>query len=127
MVVQATAAREVLAVLPDPAETALEAVEGAGRDAMTELRPLLGLLAPSPEATTPPGTAKGTCPGSHRSRARADSAPLSTGSRSPACRPRCASPVNRARCRPESTSPPTGSSRRRRPTRSSTATAARRP
>ncbi|MFG3206526.1 histidine kinase dimerization/phosphoacceptor domain-containing protein [Streptomyces sp. NPDC048192] len=97
MVVQATAAREVLAVLPDPAETALEAVEGAGRDAMTELRPLLGLLAPSPEATTPPGTAKGTCPGSHRSRARADSAPLSTGSRSPACRPRCASPVNRDR------------------------------
>ncbi|MFD8930027.1 sensor histidine kinase [Streptomyces mirabilis] len=49
MVVSASAAREVLVTLPGEAETALRAVEGAGRDAMTELRHLLGLLAPSPD------------------------------------------------------------------------------
>jgi signal transduction histidine kinase len=47
MIVQASAAREVLASEPGQAAAALRAVEGAGRDAMTELRHLLGLLAPS--------------------------------------------------------------------------------
>jgi signal transduction histidine kinase len=51
MVVQAAAARDVLSAvpvtLPGEVEAALEAVEGAGRDTMTELRHLLGLLAPS--------------------------------------------------------------------------------
>ncbi|MBB4921104.1 sensor histidine kinase [Kitasatospora kifunensis] len=47
MVVQASAAREVLTTMPGEAAAAMLAVEGAGRDAMTELRHLLGLLAPS--------------------------------------------------------------------------------
>jgi signal transduction histidine kinase len=47
MVVQAAAAREVLVTMPGEAEAALKAVEDAGRHTMTELRHLLGVLAPS--------------------------------------------------------------------------------
>src|SRR5688572_14124407 len=53
MIVQAAAAREVMATLPAAAAQALTAIEGAGRDTMTELRHLLGLLAPPADGAEP--------------------------------------------------------------------------
>ncbi len=52
MVVQAGAARRMLGVSPGDARAALAAIEASGRTAMTELRHLLGLLAPSGEPRT---------------------------------------------------------------------------
>jgi hypothetical protein len=47
MVVQAGASRRVLDSSPADAREAMLAIEASGRTAMTELRHLLGLLAPS--------------------------------------------------------------------------------
>ncbi|MGW0394678.1 sensor histidine kinase [Streptomyces sp. NPDC003042] len=54
MIVQAGAAREVLATMPQEAAAAMSAVESAGRSTMTELRSLLGLLAPAQDGEDEP-------------------------------------------------------------------------
>ena len=59
MIVQAGAARKIMATSPTDAEDALLAVEATGREAMTELRNLLGLLSPAADGRE---SGSGVCP-----------------------------------------------------------------
>ena len=66
MIVQAGAARKILATSQADAEDALLAVEATGREAMTELRNLLGLLSPAAdgrESGSPDGHFPGVAAG----------------------------------------------------------------
>jgi signal transduction histidine kinase len=65
MIVQAGAARKILASSQADAEDALLAVEATGREAMTELRNLLGLLSPAADGTDQPPAAGPPSPGAH--------------------------------------------------------------
>lgn len=56
MIVQAGAARKIMASSPSDAEDALLAVEATGREAMTELRNLLGLLSPAADGSDESGS-----------------------------------------------------------------------
>jgi signal transduction histidine kinase len=59
MIVQAGAARKIMASSPADAEDALLAVESTGREAMTELRNLLGLLSPAADGRDEAGRGAG--------------------------------------------------------------------
>ena len=63
MVVQAGAARRVLGASPEEARSALQAIEESGREAITELQHMLGLLAqPGEPEQADPAVAQDTAP-----------------------------------------------------------------
>jgi len=75
MIVQAGAARKILASSQADAEDALLAVEATGREAMTELRNLLGLLCPAADGADQPPAAGACSPGAHSRPAGTATAP----------------------------------------------------
>jgi signal transduction histidine kinase len=102
IVVQAAAADEVFDEHPDQARGALRSIEQAGRDAMAELRRVLGAVRPEAGAAPAPPQ-----PGLDRlDDLAAPCAPAACGSS-------CAGRGRRRRCLPASSCRPTGSSRRR--------------
>jgi hypothetical protein len=109
MVVQADGAAYVLDAAPDQAKKALETISSTGRQALAEMRRLLGVLRTRRAAST---SRSPTCSRSRTlsSSAAAPGSPSTSRSRAP-----------RARCPAASSSPRTASCRRRSPTRASTA------
>jgi len=96
MIVQAGAARKVMAASPADAEDALLAVEATGREAMTELRNLLGLLSPAADgresgsgAYSPgaPAAGTGTSVGSSAAAGTAVAGPAAAAGQRPGCGP----------------------------------------
>jgi signal transduction histidine kinase len=87
MIVQAGAARKILASSPADAEDALLAVEATGREAMTELRNLLGLLSPAADGTDQPAPADAHSPASRSRPPGATTAPPGTATAPAALRP----------------------------------------
>ena len=75
MIVQAGAARKIMASSQADAEDALLAVEATGREAMTELRNLLGLLSPAADGADQPPAAGASSPGAHSRPAGTATAP----------------------------------------------------
>ncbi len=110
IVVQAAAAEDVFDARPDQAREALRSIEGAGREALRELRRLLGGVRPASggrPAAAPAG------PRSHSTSWPSRCAP-------PAWRSWCAGEGTRPPCRPGSSCRRTGSCRRPSPTRCAT-------
>jgi signal transduction histidine kinase len=66
MIIQAGAARKIMTHAPADAEEALLAVEAGGREAMTELRHVMGLLTTDTGDTPPTGPALTPQPGLHQ-------------------------------------------------------------
>ena len=104
IVIQAGAALRAIDRRPEAARTAIEAVERTSREALADMRRMLGILVMAPR---PPRARWRRCPGS------TGSASSSRRSASPACRSSCRSRASAARSTPGSSCRPTASSRRR--------------
>ena len=109
IVVQAQGGARMVRIEPDEAEQAFVAIERTGRQALAEMRRLLGMLRAADHAT-----ALAPQPGVERLEE------LIEGVRGPAYRSNCRSRGRSPRCRAASTCRPIASCRRRSQTRSST-------
>ena len=108
MTVQATGARRLALTRPELAQAAFEAIEHSGREALDELRRLLGVLRRRTRSSR-----------SRRSRRCATSSRSRGGRPRPDCRSSLQVEGEARELAPGSTSPPTASSRTRSPPRSS--------